>query len=101
MQVVVTFNIAEFLRCHPESTEYVAAWFKLVETGQWSSLDQMRRTFPSLEGREKVVTFAIACGRYRIQARINFKHKQIIVRNMIEGADYDAQKTEENAKALS
>lgn len=100
MKTTVTFNIAEFLQNHPKSTEYVAAWFKLVETGQWTSFDRMRRAFPSLKGEEKAATFAIACGRYRIQARINFKYKQIIIRNIVEDADYDARKTEENAEAL-
>lgn len=91
METTFTFNIAEFLQNHPESTEYIATWFKLVETGQWSTFEQMRQSFPYLEGDERMALFWVGCGRYTVKARISFKYKQIIVRNIVENADYDGQ----------
>ncbi|NEQ81966.1 MAG: type II toxin-antitoxin system HigB family toxin [Moorea sp. SIO2I5] len=91
MHTVITFDIAKFLHNHPESTEYIAAWFKLVETGQWSSFEQMRQSFPNLEGKESNALFTIGCGSYTLKARINFKYKHIVVRNIIANADYDRQ----------
>ncbi|WP_158517084.1 type II toxin-antitoxin system HigB family toxin [Moorena producens] len=91
MKTTIIFNIDKFLQNHPESTEYIAAWFKLVETGQWSSFEQMRQSFTSLEGKESNALFTIGCGRYTLKARINFKYKQIVVRHIIANADYDRQ----------
>ncbi|NEO18283.1 MAG: type II toxin-antitoxin system HigB family toxin [Moorea sp. SIO4A5] len=91
MHTVITFDIAKFWHNHPESKEYIAAWFKLVETGQWSSFEQMGQSFPYLEGKESNALFTIGCGRYTLKARINFKYKHIVVRNIIANADYDRQ----------
>ncbi|NEO93594.1 MAG: type II toxin-antitoxin system HigB family toxin [Moorea sp. SIO3G5] len=91
MNTTIICNIAEFLHNHPESSEYIAAWFKLVGTGQWSSFEQMGQCFPYLEGKESNALFTIGCGRYTLKARINFKYKHIVVRNIIANADYDRQ----------
>lgn len=88
METVITFEIGEFFQNHPESEEYVATWFKLVETSYWSNFDEMRKSFPGLETKGKIGLFRIGCGRYIVKARINFESRKIIVRNIMESADY-------------
>lgn len=102
MKIAIAFNIAEFLQKHPESEKYIATWHKLTSKGEWSSFEQMRQTFPFLEGKEKVALFGLDRGFYQLEARISFKPKQIIVRNIniVGDTSYGKQEMEDGTEEL-
>ncbi|MFN6485725.1 MULTISPECIES: type II toxin-antitoxin system HigB family toxin [unclassified Nostoc] len=94
MELTGINKLEDFQNKHPESKQHIAAWCKLVKTGEWFTFQQMRQKFfYPLEGSESKALFTIGCGRYTIQTCIIFKLQRVFIRNIIENADYDGQNT--------
>lgn len=88
MKTITPFRIDDFLQNNPESEEYIAALFKILQTRDWETFEEIQESFPALESKGKNALFTIGCGRYIVKARINFEFQQVVIRNISEKADY-------------
>ena len=101
MKIIYAIDIAKFLEKNPESSQFIACWSKIIETGEWKNFEKMLETFPKRLKREgKVILFKIGCGRYIVKTRINFNNQQVIVRDISMDADYDREKQQIDTKEL-
>lgn len=82
------------VRRHPDSGSSLRAWVEVVETAQWQSLAEVRRTYPSADGVTVksggiVIVFNIRGNKYRLLTWISYRAQLITIIELLTHAEYD------------
>ena len=93
MTVVGKKTLVEFARQHADVRPAIAAWTAEVEAAAWKGSQDIKKRFPSVsfigEGR---VVFNIKGNHYRLDVRIDYITKVVLVKRIGTHADYDTWK---------
>lgn len=84
MILLTVYKIEEFLAKSPESVNYIATLFRIIEECNWDDFNSMKESLPTLEGKPKNASITIGCGLYIVRLRIDFELKQVVVRSINE-----------------
>jgi mRNA interferase HigB len=61
----------------------------VAKRAEWSSLDEVRRTFPTADAVGKYTVFNIKGNSYRVIVEINYRSRRIFIRYVLSHAEYD------------
>jgi mRNA interferase HigB len=81
---------------HPQARPSLEQWLIRVRVAHWSSLADLRQTFPSADpvrvasGRT-VIVFNIAGNRYRLITAIHYNMRKVFVLRFLTHAEYDRE----------
>ena len=64
-------------------------WYRIARKAEWSSLGDVRQTFPSADAVGKYTVFNIKGNSYRLIVEINYRSRRIFVRHVLTHAAYD------------
>ncbi len=64
-------------------------WYRITKKADWSSLEDVRRVFPTADGVGKFTVFNIKGNAFLLIAEINYKTGRIFVREVLTHAAYD------------
>lgn len=91
MRVVGRQRLDDLCAKHPEARRRANAWLVEVEDAEWSDTHAVRRRYPSAsflgEGR---VVFNLGGNRFRIDAKINYRLRLVVIVRAGTHADYDS-----------
>jgi len=73
----------------PETRASVFNWLTVARVARWSSLEDIRRTFPSADMVGPLAIFNIKGNRYRLIVRIAFRTQRIYIKEFLTHAEYD------------
>ena len=92
MRVIGHPPIPEFSAKHPDAKTGPDQWSRITKRATWSSLADVKETFPhaDLVGRRTV--FNIGGNKYRLVTRINYTTRQVFVLNILTHAQYSKGK---------
>jgi mRNA interferase HigB len=93
VRVISEKALKEFGQKHAQASAPLSSWYKLIRTGTFKNLAELKRTFASAElvkanGRDFHV-FNVAGNNYRLIAAIHFNRQKLFVRHILTHADYD------------
>jgi mRNA interferase HigB len=90
MKVVGVAVLEEFSRNHGDARTQIRAWLTEVEEADWNSPQDIKRRFPSasLIGTDRVV-FNIKENSYRLDVKVNYKNKVVLIKRCGTHAEYD------------
>ncbi len=76
------------------------AWYRTVSGAEWSSIADVRATYPHADGvetgrRETLTVFNVAGNKYRLIARIRYDYRLVNVRFVLTHAAYTKGKWKE------
>ena len=90
MKVVGVAILDEFSGNHGDVRTHIRAWLAEVEEADWNGPQDIKRRFPSasLIGNDRVV-FNIKGNSYRLDVKMNYKNKVVLVKRCGTHAEYD------------
>src|SRR6266571_8405292 len=91
MRLIARSVLLAYARTHPETAVSLERWYRLVKAADWTSMDDIRRTFPKAKvlSRDRA-RFEVAGGNYRLIAAFDFRRQIVFVKFVGSHAEYDA-----------
>ena len=108
MQIIAGQKLTEFAQRHPTSRPGLFRWLELVEQRDFSSINELRETFPHADlvkketpaqprqqvpysNRETTFTvFNIGGNKARLIAIMRYESRQVVIHEVLTHAEYDA-----------
>lgn len=93
MRIVTALRLREFARRYPAAAVSLQRWTSIVRASAWSSLDDLRLTFPSadevrLVSGSVVTVFNISGNRFRLIVAIHYNRGVVFIRDFLTHAEY-------------
>jgi mRNA interferase HigB len=88
LHVITRRKLREAGKDNPELSGPLDIWFRLAKRAQWSSLEQVRRDFPSADSVGRSTVFNIKGNHFRLIADINYRSGRVYIRHMLSHAEY-------------
>ena len=90
MNVVGVALLDEFSEHHADVRTQIKAWLTEVEDAEWENPQDIKKRFPSASfvGKDRVV-FNIKGNSYRLDVKVNYKNKIVLVKRCGTHAEYD------------
>ncbi len=93
MRVISEKALRDFAKRYPDADGPLRAWWKLVKSGAYPNLIELKRTFGSVDyvptAKGDFYVFDIAGNKYRLIVAIHFNTQMLFVRNILTHAEYD------------
>jgi mRNA interferase HigB len=89
MHVITRRHLKEFGAIHPPSLVPLMAWHKVMQTTDFASFAELRRTYPSADLVGDKTVFNIGGNKYRLIAVIHYNRRKAYIRHVLTHADYD------------
>ncbi len=100
VRVISLKRLKEFWDHHNDAETPLRLWYKTATNATWSSLQDVRRTYPRADGvktkgGETLTVFNISGNKYRLIARVRYDYELINVRCVLTHEAYDEGKWKE------
>ena len=74
---------------YPDALSALQVWFDIAVAAEWTSLQDVRRSYPSTDMVGNLAIFNIRGNHYRLIVRMVWKYKRIYVKEFLSHAEYD------------
>ena len=93
MHVISLKRLREFFQRHPDATEPLRQWYRLVRGAEWQSLPDVRRVYPhadvvTVASGHAVTVFNSGGNKYRLIAAIHYNRQRVYVLRVLRHAEY-------------
>ena len=82
--------VEAFKRKHAQSRKPLDMWTRLVESTDFGSLVELRKTFPSADQVGVKTVFNIGGNKYRCIVIVTYSIRQMVVTHVLTHEEYDA-----------
>ncbi len=65
------------------------AWFKVASTANWTSIVEVRQTYPHADFVDPVTVFNIKGNDYRLITKIEYRWGLVFIKEVLTHAEYD------------
>jgi len=89
VHVISRKRLLEATNRHGDLSAPSDIWYRVAKRAEWSSLDEVRRTFPTADAVGKYTVFNIKGNSYRVIVEINYRSRRIFIRYVLSHAEYD------------
>ena len=102
MQIVGAEKLNRFAQRHPNARSALERWYKLIEEGTFSSIVELRETFPHADPvptrsgefshageRTTLTVFNIGGNKARLTAFVQYSKQTVLIRRVETHAEYD------------
>ena len=89
MHVISRKALTQFWERYPDSRNPLSRWFKIVQSSDFASFNELRETFPSADQVGDLTVFNIGGNKYRLIASIHFNRGKVYVWHVMTHAEYD------------
>ncbi len=89
MRVISKKTLVDFYKKHPNAKIPLLAWYNIVRKNNFSSFNELRKLFPSVDKVKQLYVFNIGGNNFRLIAAIHFNTKILFVRNVLSHKEYD------------
>ena len=89
VHVITRRRLNDFAQDHPECATSLDAWYRIVKHTDFSSFNDVRRTFPSADRVGKFTVFNIGGNKARLIVAIHYNRKKVYMRHVPTHAECD------------
>lgn len=94
MTLIQSSAVNRALRRYREAAKWIAIWRRTVEHAHWSSLEDLRKAYPSADGVKNrygviVTVFNVKGGNYRLLAVMHFVSQTVYEIGLLSHGEYD------------
>ncbi|MGD1903595.1 MAG: type II toxin-antitoxin system HigB family toxin [Geitlerinemataceae cyanobacterium] len=89
MHVISRKVLNEFAKCNPNCTSGLQAWYREMKRGEFRSIEEVRRVFPTADKVGKLTVFNIGGNKARLIAAIHYNRGKVYVRAVLTHREYD------------
>jgi mRNA interferase HigB len=93
LHVISIKLLRDFWEVHPDTAEPLRTWYKAAEKAEWTSIVDVRQTYPHADfvGPHHTV-FNVGGNKCRLVVKIEYAFKLIFVENVLTHEEYDEGK---------
>ncbi len=74
---------------YPDADKPIEAWYNIVKTAEWTSLEDVRQIYPSADAVGNFTVFNIKGNTYRLIVSIDYEDGTIYYKYFLTHAEYD------------
>ena len=74
---------------YPDAKSALQVWFDTANAAEWTSLEEVRKSFPATDMVGNLAIFNIRGNNYRLIVRMVWRSKRIYVKEFLTHAEYD------------
>jgi len=74
---------------YPDARSALQVWFDTVNAAEWTSLEDIRKSYPATDMVVDLAIFNIHGNRYRLIVRVVWKYRTVFVKEFLTHAEYD------------
>ena len=89
MHLVSLKRLKEFWMKHRDAETPLRAWYRVARKAKWSSLVDVRKTYPDADYVDGLTVLNIGGNKYRLIVTIRYEKGRIFVRYVLTHAEYD------------
>jgi mRNA interferase HigB len=97
VRIIRKRTLEEFWATYDDAEKPLRAWHQLTEAANWTSVVDVRKTFPTADAAGRLTVFNIKGNTYRLIVRIEYKSHMVYVRWFGTHADYDKNEWQKDA----
>lgn len=88
VHIISRKKLLEASKKHADLSEPLDAWYRVARRAVWTSLIDVRRTFPTADAVGCCTVFNIKGNTYRLVTEINYHSARIFLRHVLTHAEY-------------
>jgi mRNA interferase HigB len=92
MRVVGKEVLAEYAKSHADSKDALAVWIRVATSAIWTSIADLRKTYPHADFVKPYTVFNIKGNRYRLVTLVDYKQSIIYIEKCLTHAEYEKDK---------
>jgi mRNA interferase HigB len=89
MHIITRKRLIEFTKKHPDCSNALEAWYRIVRRTDFKSFIDLRQTFPSADIVDNLTVFNIGGNKIRLIAAIHYNTHRIYIRHILSHKEYD------------
>lgn len=89
MHVISRKALLQFWEKYPDSETALIRWFKLMNSANFHTFDELRLVFPSADLVGDLIVFNIGGNKYRLITSIHFNRQKVYIRDILTHSEYD------------
>jgi mRNA interferase HigB len=95
MHIITRKKLNEFAEKYPDTKAGLEHWYRLMKQRNFSSLAELRATYPSADRVGILTVFNIGGNKARLIAAIHYNRQKIYIRAILTHEEYDKGKWKE------
>lgn len=92
MHLITRKRLLDEISKFPDAESSVRAWCQVVEKAVWTSLEDVRLTYPAADGVGNFTVFNIRGNRDRLIVSIDYESQVVYFKYFLTHAEYDKDK---------
>ena len=88
MRVISRKALREFADAHKDAGTPLDDWYRTAKRLRWTSLVDLRKTYPHADAVGEFTIFNIGGNKYRLAANINYRTGKVFVRHVMTHEEY-------------
>ena len=91
MHVISRKGLREFADDHKDAERPLDDWYRTTKRLRWTSLVDVRKTYPHADAVDKFTVFNIGGNKYRLAAQIDYRTGKVYVRHVMTHEEYSRE----------
>jgi mRNA interferase HigB len=89
VHIISRKSLRQFWHRHPDSTNALARWYKIIQHTNLRDFGELRAVFPSADQVGDWIVFNIGGNKYRLITSIHFNRGKVYIRAVLTHQEYD------------
>jgi mRNA interferase HigB len=89
VHVISRAKLKEAAVKHGDVEVALDAWFRIAKSAKWTSIKDVKKTYPSADPVDGFTVFDIKGTKYRLIVKIEYKFQKVFIKHVLTHAEYD------------
>jgi len=91
VRVISRKALREFADAHKDAERPLDDWYRIAKRLRWTSLVDVRKTYPHADAVGGLTIFNIGGNKYRLAAYINYRTGKVYIRQVMTHEEYSRE----------
>ncbi len=92
MHIITRKRILAFNQKHPNTSNALDAWYRIIKQNEITNFAKLREIFPSADKVDNLTVFNIAGNKIRLIAAIHYNTQCVYIRHVLTHTEYSKKK---------
>lgn len=92
MHVITRKRLLDFAEEHPNTSESLDTWYRIIKKSEILNFSQLREIFPSADKVDNFTVFNIGGNKIRLIAALHYNTQCLYIRHVLTHKEYDKEK---------
>jgi len=89
MHIITRRRLLEFAKNHPDCSNAMESWYRILKHTDFNSFHELRQTFPSADKVGNLTVFNVGGNKVRLIVAIHYNRHKVYIRHILTHEEYD------------